>query len=406
MRKKIKKFIAIFAVFLLLLPVVNVQPILAESTLEDGEYTIDFRVLKNGTDDISTMDGYTVKPAGLTVQDGKTYISVTLKSSEWIKTFQVERNGEYVDAEVVSVNEEENTRVVKFEVDDLTKKLNVQTRVSVPGVYDTIHTVQFQFDVQSVAPVQTEPPGEGGQAPENPGNEPGTNNPGDNPANGDNPSPGNDEPRNELADGLYTVEFIVLKHGTDDPSMVNDYVVSPALLTVKNGQMDVAFTLLKSSWITQLQVERNGQYQDVEVRSKNEKQDTRVVGFPIEDLSKKVNAKIKVDIPDLQYQNTYDIQFAFDPDSIKPYKGTSAPTTDPNGQDQQNGADDDDPLTFNRDADQQPKDGDTADPSDSSVLNAKTADISQLGLYLAMLMGSLSVILWKNRSRFLLRLKE
>ncbi|MGY4110528.1 NEAT domain-containing protein [Aeribacillus sp. SP014] len=591
MKKRIRKFFAIFMVFLLLLPTVKIQPVFAESALADGEYTIGFRVLKNGTEDTSTMDGYTVKPAGLTVQNGKAYVSVTLKSSEWIKTFQVERNGEYVDAEVVSTNGAENTRVVKFEVDDLTKKLNVQTRVAVPGVYDTVHTVQFQFDVDSITPVQAEQPEEGGQEPENPdqedgeepkdptpgdtepnpqpgedgnqdeqpaeqlqdgeytigfrvlkngtedtstmdgytvkpagltvqngkkyvsvtlksskriktfqverngqyvdaevvstndvedtrvvkfevddltkklnvqtrvvipqygydgsytvqiqfdvdsikpmkkdqpdedgqkpedpGKDPGTNKPGDNPSNNNNQNSGNNnggQTRNELADGLYTVEFTVLKNGTEEPSMVNDYVVSPALLTVKNGQLDVAFTLLKSSWITKLQVERNGQYQDVEVRSKNEKEDTRVVGFPIEDLSKKVNAKIKVDIPDLQYHNTYDIQIAFDPDSVKPYDGTGVPTKNTNSSDQdqnqnqdqnqQNSNSDDDSLTFNRDADQQSTDDDASNNSNNSTVNAKTADLSQIGLYLALLLGSLAIIVWKNRSRLLIHLKK
>ncbi|MEK4181387.1 NEAT domain-containing protein [Aeribacillus sp. FSL K6-1121] len=388
--------------------------------LQDGEYTIDFKVLKDKTEDISMMDGYTVKPARLSVKDGKKYVSVTLKNSGWIKSFQVERNGQYVDAEVVSTNDVEDTRVVKFEVDDLTKKLNVQTRVVIPQYgYDGSYTVQIQFDVDSIKPVKKDQPDEDGQKPEDPGKDPGTNKPGDNPSNNNNQNSGNNnggQTRNELADGLYTVEFTVLKNGTEEPSMVNDYVVSPALLTVKNGQLDVAFTLLKSSWITKLQVERNGQYQDVEVRSKNEKEDTRVVGFPIEDLSKKVNAKIKVDIPDLQYHNTYDIQIAFDPDSVKPYDGTDVPTRNTNSSDQdqnqnqdqnlQNSNSDDDSLTFNRDADQQSTDDDASNNSNNSTVNAKTADLSQIGLYLALLLGSLAIIVWKNRSRLLIHLKK
>ncbi|WP_156187589.1 NEAT domain-containing protein, partial [Peribacillus loiseleuriae] len=118
----------------------------------DEMYTIDFKVLKDGTNNKSVMDDYTWKPAELKVKDGRNYISLTLLNSSWIKSFQTEKG----DAKVVSTNEKVNTRVVQFEVPDLSKKLSATTHVVIPndefpgsGSYDERYTVQIQFDPSS-----------------------------------------------------------------------------------------------------------------------------------------------------------------------------------------------------------------------------------------------------------------
>lgn len=111
---------------------------------------IDFTVLKDGTNQVSVMDGYTLKPATVTTRDGQHYVAITLTNSSWIKLFQVELNGEYVEAQVIEEDQAKDIRVVQFEVPDLTQKINVFTHVSIPdGVlpfpYDNKYRVQFQF---------------------------------------------------------------------------------------------------------------------------------------------------------------------------------------------------------------------------------------------------------------------
>lgn len=118
----------------------------------DGNYTVQFKVLKDGTDTASMMDTYTVKPAQIKVTNGQAYAYVTLKNSSWITKFQVEQNGQYVNAEVISTNPAANTRVVGFPVSDLSAKLNAYTEVSVPAInYSGQYEVQIKFDTATLA---------------------------------------------------------------------------------------------------------------------------------------------------------------------------------------------------------------------------------------------------------------
>ncbi len=57
----------------------------------------------------------------------------------------------------------------------------------------------------------------------------------------------------KLADGEYTIGFQVIKDTSDEISKMNDYVISPATLKVKDGKQKVSFTLKNSEWITKLQ---------------------------------------------------------------------------------------------------------------------------------------------------------
>lgn len=67
---------------------------------------------------------------------------------------QVEQNGTLKDVEVISTSDD--TRVVQFEVGDLSQKIGAYTHVIVPGLvlggvpYDHWYTVQFQFDEESL----------------------------------------------------------------------------------------------------------------------------------------------------------------------------------------------------------------------------------------------------------------
>ncbi|HDR8050506.1 TPA: NEAT domain-containing protein, partial [Bacillus cereus] len=53
------------------------------------------------------------------------------------------------------------------------------------------------------------------------------------------------------------------------------------------------------------------------VLSENKKDNTRVVEFEVADLSKKLNGKVKINIPIINYNASYDIRFVFDGSSIK-----------------------------------------------------------------------------------------
>lgn len=114
----------------------------------------------------------------------------------------------------------------------------------------------------------------------------------------------------KYADGEYNLPFTVLKGDSDERSMTNDYLVSPAKLTVKNGQYIIQMTLKNSSWWKDFKVGSK----DVKVLS--DSNDTRIVEFPVSDIDKIVNAHIHVIVPDINYDNKYDVRFKFDTSGI------------------------------------------------------------------------------------------
>ncbi|MDO3679472.1 NEAT domain-containing protein [Paenibacillus ehimensis] len=155
MRKQFTKAIAVFMMMFALLTFVQAPLAGANPALADGTYTIEFTVLKDQTNQTSTMDGYLQKPAKLEVTNGSKFVSVTLKNSDWIQFFKTEQNGSYVDATVVSTDPAANTRVVKFPVSDLTAKTNVYTHVKIttlPFPYDHKYNVQIQYNTSTIKP--------------------------------------------------------------------------------------------------------------------------------------------------------------------------------------------------------------------------------------------------------------
>ncbi|PFY07425.1 NEAT domain-containing protein [Bacillus toyonensis] len=262
-------------------------------TIKDGEYSINFKTLKDQTEEISMMNTYTKSPGVLKVKDGKKYVSFTLTNSAWITKFEFEKNSSFVDANVISEDKKADTRVVEVEVPDLSEKLNAKVKVDIDSMnYHHFYDIQFAFDKGSIKPLNNQ----------------GGNNNQDNNTTID--------PK-ALKDGEYSIGFKVLKNQTDEISMMNTYTKSPGVLKVKDGKKYVSFTLTNSTWITKFEFEKNGSFVNTKVLSENKEQNTRVVEVEVNDLSKKLNAKVKVDIDSMNYHHVYDVQFVFDQDSIK-----------------------------------------------------------------------------------------
>jgi len=317
----------------------------------DGEYTVGFTILKNGTTEASMMDTYTEKPAKLIVKDGKKTAYVTLKQSKEITDFKVEQNGALVTTETVSEDETANTRVIKFDVDDLSAKLNGWVKIywDLGGfIYDEAYDVQLAFDQSSLTLVtpakpddnETKPDDQNGTKPDDNetkpddqnGTKPDNNETKPDDQNGTKPddqptTPGNnngtkpdDSTQNQLKDGVYRINYSVLKGDTDEASRMNQYFSHPASLTVKNGKQTISFTVKDHKSVDSLKVEKNGSYQEVKTVSTDEAKNTRVVSFDASDLKKAVKGKVHIVVAAANYDQTYDIRFQFDSKSIAPVK--------------------------------------------------------------------------------------
>ncbi|HDR6332901.1 TPA: NEAT domain-containing protein [Bacillus cereus] len=374
-------------------------------TIKDGEYSINFKALKDQTDEISMMNTYTKSPGVLKVKDGKKYVSFTLTNSSWITKFEFEKNGSFVDAHVISEDKKADTRVVEVEVPDLSKKLNAKVKVDIDSMnYHHFYDIQFAFDKGSIKPLDSQGGNNNQGGNDNQG---GNNNQGGNDnQGGNNNQDENNKPRvivdsKNLVDGQYDITFKVLKDKTDEISKMHDYVVNPAKLIVKDGKKYIEMTLKNSAWITKFQAENNELFADAKVVSEDKNANTRVVQFEVEDLFKKLNAKVKVDIDEMNYHHFYDVQIQFDTNNIgalgtikeEPKNEPKNPVTTPKVDNVKTVGTPD----FNRNADGQKKKEDTKNDSKKEK-NSKTADTAQLGLYMVLLLGSLALLVRKYRA--------
>ncbi len=132
------------------------------------------------------------------------------------------------------------------------------------------------------------------------------------------PDPGNPNPGTPgtggLADGNYTINYRVLKDGTDSVSIMDGYVVKPALLKVQGGSKTLLFTVTQSKEIHTITLNGSSQTNV----SQNSENNTRIVSFPLSSLSGKQTGTVDIDWPEYGYNGKhYTIQFVFDESTLQ-----------------------------------------------------------------------------------------
>ncbi|MDY8023538.1 NEAT domain-containing protein [Paenibacillus polymyxa] len=276
-----------------------VDPGTPGKVLADGTYSIQFDALHATKDQKSAMAQYLLSPATLTALKGKYEASFTIKDSATVTEFKTEQNGTLTDADIVSVDKKADTRVVKFKVADLDAILNAQVHVSTTypgGVYEMDHKLRLQFDRSSITVKGTD---------------------------------GSTTPVTE--NGRYSIDFSVLKNGSNEISVMDGYMQKPATLLRQSGKNVIQIKMDKSSWIKTFKV--NGA--EAPVVDQSTSADTRTVQFEVPNLSDKVTVNTHVIVPGLDlggipYDHVYDVQFQFEPATIRSFvEPSSTGATDP-----------------------------------------------------------------------------
>src|SRR5699024_1727052 len=134
------------------------------------------------------------------------FIAMTFNQASMIKGFTI---GEQ-EAKVLQVDEEKDTKIVEFTLDNLTKKHSGAVAVEVPGMYDTTHKVDLVFDTDSLEKVEDSnyPEDKNIQQPPIPGNE--NKDPKPEPKPQENPNK-TDEEKTVKPDKAYEINYVV-KH--------------------------------------------------------------------------------------------------------------------------------------------------------------------------------------------------
>lgn len=298
MKKLTMSFLSALLIVFTFLPVVSTQ---AAETKAVQTSEIPFDVLKADIDEVSTAGDFVKTPAKVVVENGKTFVYATLLQSEFWQSLKVQstqpgtfKEDNFVAAEVISSDKKENTRVVKFEIKDVTKVLNVKAHIIVTGVpgigkYDHTYDLRLKFD--------------GSKLPETP------------------EVPETPETPEVLKNGLYTMDYKVLNAEEDKESSMSRYIATPAELNVVDGKNLVSLTLTNNEQITVFQVEKDGEFLDAKVVSTDETANKRVIEFEVADLTTIANAKVEVFVAAANHKGNYDIRLAFDKDSVKVKSG-------------------------------------------------------------------------------------
>lgn|GEM_PF-2204557 len=274
MRKKLAGLISLLTALMM---VFSVVPALAAEGAEQPErsYQVEFKVLKDGTDEVSAADQYVQKPAKVTVEDGVGYAEVTLLKSAWITAFEVEQDGKMQAAPVIGQDEAADTRTVKFRVDNIREKINARFIVEVPAMnYKGEHSTQLLFDTSGMPGAPT-PADQAG----------GTEQTGQTDPTGE---------TNEGVQGAGEVQLAVLKDGTDEPSSLGNYMSKTGQLHERDGAYFLSFTLSSSSLITSFQYEGGEDWVDAVVLGEDKEADSRTIGIVVTDPAQKQNVALEV----------------------------------------------------------------------------------------------------------------
>lgn len=135
----------------------------------------------------------------------------------------------------------------------------------------------------------------------------------------------------DLADGTYTIDYVIKRADDDSVSIANDYFDKPAEMTVENGAATVKIRMNHSTWITEFMVPVSGSYVDAPVVASDKEADTRTVRFGVDDLSSPLAVKMHVTVESIDYDHDYTVRFVFDPGSAKLVKAADKPADKPAG---------------------------------------------------------------------------
>jgi|SRR5699024_1563386 len=144
MRRKISIAVAtmIAAVFILFAPA-NASLVSANSQ------EVSYEVKEAGSNNTSVADGYFIKPAKLTVENGKNFLEFSLKDADYVKSL----SGPHGAVKVIS--DSGNKRVVKLQVGDISNPIDLQMHIVVPEEvagrpYDHNHKARMVVDTEGV----------------------------------------------------------------------------------------------------------------------------------------------------------------------------------------------------------------------------------------------------------------
>jgi heme-binding NEAT domain protein len=279
--------------------------------VKDGQYNVSFASKSDDPAAPSITDFIESEGSRLTVQNGKKLATLKLRSG--VSLYEILLlNADGTTNKVITptysakssglvrvLANEPAGQTVQFEAaDDLTATyafglVKDGQDISIKAGFGALEPVT---SVSVITPTPDEPitpvdPGSG--SPRNPGSSGGG-------------SSGGGAVVSTLQDGKYSVNFVIHNVGTDQQSILQNYVVTPALLTVSGNKKVVSIRLKQSNEINSLKTELNGALTDVKVIAEDQENHTRDVQFEIKDLSSKLKIWAKINSDEINAEISFD----------------------------------------------------------------------------------------------------
>ncbi|QDQ01469.1 S-layer protein [Lysinibacillus fusiformis] len=141
-------------------PVTEEEVVVTDEEEDADVYEGTVTVYKDGTKEESMMKNYIDSTVAVAKADGTYVVGMHFPKGQYVQSFKVDGK----DAVLTEENKETNERIYTFKVKDLKALTTAQIHIIVDepaaGVkYDSVHTVQFGFDVKLDQPVtETEEP--------------------------------------------------------------------------------------------------------------------------------------------------------------------------------------------------------------------------------------------------------
>ncbi|AXI01390.1 heme uptake protein IsdC [Sporosarcina sp. PTS2304] len=130
----------------------------ASAQIANGTHSLTYQVNQPNSNSASIANDYFVKPAVATVSNGSAVVQLTLKNSSWITKFDPPGG-----AKVLNEDLKADTRVVEFNVSDISKPVIAAMKVDVEDInYHHEYSVSIVFEDNNS---QVTPPATGNTTP-------------------------------------------------------------------------------------------------------------------------------------------------------------------------------------------------------------------------------------------------
>lgn len=128
-------------------------PKVSFAAIADGTYEVNYQVNKPGSNSASMANDYFLKPAKLTVNNGKMTMQVTIKNSSWVTEFKPPAG-----AKVISSNESADQRIVQFSVSNA-NLVTIAMKIDIDDIdYHHGYSVDFVFNSSGLPEAKVEEP--------------------------------------------------------------------------------------------------------------------------------------------------------------------------------------------------------------------------------------------------------